>query len=204
MKKGDVQRRFFIAVFPPRDVAEKVEKIILKGPRRWSWCKKDNLHISLAFPGHLSNDDLGKLKGALAKAAHRAFDISLAGMSFFLDNRNKVKKAREHVLWVRPDFRADNELKTLHREIAGLMKEAGFKIGRDDFSPHMTLAKIEKDDISLMKEFANACSGAKTRRWKCGSFSIYESISKSHSAHPANNNGKGSKYKKIAEFTLAA
>lgn len=202
MKKGELRRKFFIAVFPPRDVVEKVEKVMLKGPRQWSWNKKDNLHISLAFPGYLLNDDLDRLKGALGKVTHRAFDISLRGLGFFLDNKNKVKKQQEHVLWMRPDFRSDNELKTLHREIIGLMKDAGFNYGRDDFSPHMTLAKIERNEIDLMKDFASSASDAKTRSWRCGSIALYESFSKNDDKHPVNNNGKGSKYKKIAEFKL--
>ena len=204
MKKGELRRKFFIAVFPPRDVAEKAEKIMLRGPRHWSWNKKENLHLSLAFPGFLFEDDVERLQTALGKVGHRAFDISLKGIGIFLDNKNKVKKQQEHVLWAKPDYRAENELKILHRKIITQMKAAGFKYGRDDFAPHMTLAKVEKDGIDLMKDFAAACGDEKMRRWKCGSFALYESIAKKDSTHPANNNNKGSKYKKVAEFKLMA
>lgn len=203
MNKGELRRKFFIAVFPPRNVVEKVGKIMLKGPEHWSWNKKDNLHISLAFPGHLLSDDLDRLKGALEKIEHKAFDISLQGVGFFLDNKNKVKKQQEHVLWMRPDLPSDIEIRTLHREIIGLMKDAGFSYGRDDFSPHMTLAKVERNEIDLMKEFSSSCSDVKTRSWRCGSIALYESLNRNDDKHPANNEGKGSKYKKIAEFKLA-
>ena len=204
MKKGSLRRKFFVAVFPPRDVAEKAEKVMLKGPRHWSWNKKHNLHISLAFPGYLTESDLEKLRGVLSRVTHKAFNVSLKGMGFFLDNKNKVRKEQEHVLWIKPDFRAENELKILHHEIVSLMKNAGFNYGRDDFSPHITVAKIEKEEIDLMKNFASACGDVRARTWKCSSFAIYESLTRKDPDHPVNNNGKGSKYKKITEFHLSA
>lgn len=206
MEKGDLRRKFFIAIFPPQDVAEKAEKIILKGRQNgwsWDWKKKEDLHISLAFPGFLSSREMDKLKDALSKVAHKAFGISLNGIGMFFDNKNKAKKKNEHVLWLRPDSRTDNELKILHREITGRMQEAGFfSAGRDCFAPHVTLAKVDKDDVPLMKKFADACANRKVRKWHCGSFAIYESLSRRDPRHPVNNHGRGSKYEKVAEFPL--
>lgn len=206
MQKGEVRKRFFIAVFPPPEVADKIEKIMLKGPRGkdWSWNKKENLHISLGFPGALTPPELDKLKSAMAGIAHRAFRISLKGIDVFFDNKNKVQGRREHVVWLQPASPGAIDLKTLSREIAGAMKK-NLKLkegGPTYFTPHMTIAKTGDKDPGLVKSFAAACRALPSLGWDCLSFGIYESLNSRDPDHPANNRGRGSKYKKTAEFNL--
>jgi len=203
MKKGKLQRRFFVAIFPPPAVVKQMERMAIKGPDHWRWNRTPDLHLSLAFPGGLSEKDIKRLKQTLGKVVHKAFNIAFEGIGFFLDNRNRVKKISEHVLWAKPDFRADNELKTLQREIMTALKDAGFSHGRDDYAPHMTLAKVEQTDVTLMKDFADVNGNIKSKGWLCSSFALYESLKKSSPNHPANNDDVGSKYKKIAEFKLS-
>lgn len=205
MQKEGLRRRFFIAVSPPPDVAAKIGKIMLKGPldRGWSWSRREDLHISLGFPGELTGGELEKLKDAMAGVVHRAFRVTLKGIDAFFDRKNTGTKQREHVLWMQAGSPACMELKTLHREIEGAMKKAlRMKDGGPPFIPHMTLAKTGVDDHGPMKDFAVACEACPAMTWECRSFAIYETLGKRHPDHPANNHNCGSKYKKIAAFNL--
>lgn len=205
MQKGDLRGRFFIAVFPPPEIAAKVEKIMLKGPRNrgWGWSRKEDLHISLGFPGALAAPELEKLKKALAAVVHRAFKITVKGMDAFFDNKNNNAKEREHVLWLQPASPSNLELKTLQRAITTALKEAfpASGGGGPPFSPHMTVAKINSNDHDAMKEFA-AASQSHAAAWICRSFGLYEKLNNRHPEHPASNRGRGSKFKKIAEYNL--
>lgn len=210
MNKKQIKRRFFIAVFPPEHIAKQIESIKRYGPSSWEWKNAEDYHISLAFPGTLNETELEKLKKSLEKIAAESFDLTLDDIKIFespiiQQNQNRRKMKNRHVLWGNPDDGTGNEQRKilgLHFSIAHTLRRHGFKYGIKDITPHLTLAKAPNDEIDLVKEFCRAAKGTKNLSWHCDRFGLYETLSPSDKRHPKNNNGRGSRYVKIAEFKL--
>ncbi len=202
MEKGELKRQFFIAVFPPEWATEKIRKLTKAGPDSWEWKRPEDYHISLAFPGHLTERQFKKLVKVLEQIEHKAFNASFAGLSFYLKDP-EGRNTSNHVIWARPDNHADNELRDLHTKIVKLLKASEFRTGNHAISPHLTVARPPPQAGDLTKEFAKAHGTIKAPSWRCDRFYICETLTRSHPEHPANNNGKGTRFKKVAEIRLA-
>ncbi len=203
MEQGELRRRFFIAVFPPKSVVKKLAQLRSDGPRGWEWKWPKDYHISLAFPGPLDERRLAQLKALLETVKRPSFDIGLEKTSHFIGDTKKDRRRNPHVLHAQPTAEAAKELKNLRADIAGRLRAAGFKSGKNDYAPHLTLARVNDKDIDLMKQFSTAHNGLNTRPWRCDRFAIYESLDRNDPTHPANTNSPDSKFRKIAEFRLA-
>jgi 2'-5' RNA ligase len=199
MKKGDLKRQYFIAVLPPRDAVEQIKKLKTKGDSSWGWNNPADYHISLAFPGPLSDKELGRLKKVLSGVKHSSFTMSLDELSFFLRSPLN-KKSGKHILWARANGQADNEIKSLHHKIINRMARHGFKYGKRDMTPHLTVARVEKQDRKLMEDFvrANAKLGAKD--WHCDHFVLCESNGPDHLQDSSQQDPNKSRYKPVAVF----
>lgn len=202
MDKGDLKRQFFIAVFPPEWATEKIKKLTKNGPQKWEWKRPEDYHISLAFPGNLTDKELRQLVKAIEKIDHKAFNLSFDGLSFYLKDP-EGRKTTNHVIWARPDNGGDNELRDLHSKLVEAMKEANFRYGGKGISPHLTVARPPPEAGELTKEFAKAHGKMETPSWRCDRFYICETLQRDHPEHPANNNGTGTRYKKVAEIRLS-
>jgi 2'-5' RNA ligase len=213
MKKDSLKRQFFIAVFPPPAVTEKLRELCEKnraaaGGESWDWKHQPNFHISLAFPGPLTEAELEKLIEVLNNVDHKTFDLSFDGLGYFLkgpSGKGRKQKTDNHVLWARPDKAADNELRSLHHKIVSRMGPASFKFGNRGITPHMTLARpAYSSAIDLVEVFARANGGIKTPPWRCDRFVLCESPGPEHGPGydgEKREPGKG-RYKTVAEFRL--
>jgi 2'-5' RNA ligase len=203
MEKGALKREFFIAVFLPEEVARQVEKQLRKDGeiKGWEWKRPTEYHISIAFPGRLSEQDVEHVIKALQKVDMKSFDMSLSGLSYFLRRQNRQDNNR-HVLWLRPDNNADNALRELNFRVTETLQNSGFLPGSSrEITPHVTLAKPPTTDTNLMQDFARAAAGFQTDNWRCAKFVLCETLGRDHPDHPANN-PSGSRYKVLAEFNL--
>lgn len=201
-EKKSLKRQFFIAVFPPDEIKRQInDNLVHKedATKGWEWKRAEEYHMSLAFPGAITEEELQILIKALDKVYFEAFSMSIDGVGHFLRKENKNNN-NTHVVWARPDNQADNAIRELHYKIVGIMEEYGFKYGNREISPHMTIVKPPVTAHDLMKDFAAAASGFKSEAWQCDRFVLCETLDKSDPDHPHNNNGQGSRYKVIAEF----
>lgn len=205
MEKGDLKRQFFIAVFPPDHIKQQIAQQLKENAGEdfdhWEWKSDDDYHISLAFPGRLTEEELADLLKTLEQVDNETFEISLKGLQWFPREENKAKN-NKHVLWASPDQNGNNSFRELHLKVKALMRRYGFKYGRDEVSPHITIAKTPISDVDLAKDFMNAHNDFGTDSWVCDRFAIYETLSPDDETHPKNNQGEGSRYRKIAEFRL--
>jgi|GEM_PF-1357577 len=204
MKKGDVKRHFFIAVCPPdhvcQDLNNKLNNARPSDPD-WEWKQPENYHISLAFPGPLDDKNLQELKRILSRVNMPSFDMKLEGMGVFMRSQNS-KQNNTHVVWARPDNKCDNALRRLHYKIANLISKSGFKYGKRDVTPHITIVKTPVLQGQKTHDYLNANHDVSSDEWHCDSFGLYETIRGSDPDHPRNNNGQGSKYRKVESFQL--
>lgn len=201
MSKGELKRRFFIAVYPPEHIAKALHEATKDIDEDWDRKIPEDYHISLAFPGHLTMAQVERLEESLAELEHAPFKISLTGVSFHWRDPFD-KNARNHVLWARADNDGDNELSDLHSKLVTLLQQKNFRHGLRDISPHITIARPPPEAGDLMKEFAKAHAHIEGESWVCDRIYICETLEKSDPRHPANNNGDGSKFVKVAEIKL--
>ncbi len=203
MEKGTLKRQFFIALFPPAWISERIEALRGQGPKDWDWKQAADYHVTLAFPGRLSDRALKRMKLVLQDIVHEAFDLSFEGLGHFLPKtEGRKKRTPKHVLWARPDGQAESAIRILHNKIAGKLRKSGFKYGLQGITPHLTVAKIPEGDLDLMTAFTKAHGSLEAPSWHCDRFALCEALPGSHDDHPANNNGEGSHYRKIVEFSL--
>lgn len=203
LKKGDLKRRFFVAVMPPAPTTTPMTTLRGKGPAGWDWKGQEDYHISLAFPGMLNDAQLIRLLAALASVQHDSFDAQFTGLAYFLRDPHARSRTAQNVLWARPDHTTDNQLRSLHFKIARVLAENHLDYGIKDITPHLTLAKVPANDNHLIESFAAAHDGhGVTPLWRCDRFGVYETLDRSDPRHPANNAGRGTRYVRVAEFTL--
>lgn len=203
LRRGDLKRRFFIAVMPPPATTAAITQLRGQGPAAWDWKGHDDFHISLAFPGLLNEAQLTRLLTALATVQHDAFDAQFTGLAYFLRDPHARGRVGVNVLWARPDHTADNQLRSLHYKIAKALADNHLDYGIKDITPHLTVAKVPANDNSLIQAFAAAHDGlGVTGVWRCDRFGVYETLERTDPRHPANNGGRGTRYVRVAEFML--
>jgi len=137
------RHRVFIAINLP----EKIKKELIDFSQKWPdlpvrWAKKESLHLTLAFLGYLSDEDLVKICQAIE-------EISLKHSAFFL-NFNKIDygpkdKGVPRLIWL--EGQKSEKLSLLKKDLDKiLMQTIGFLPENRDFMPHITLARIKKWD----------------------------------------------------------
>ena len=201
-RKGDLKRRFFVAVMPPAPHTGPIDELRSRGPGHWDWKGEADYHISLAFPGLLDDAQVEKLVNVLRDVRHQPFDLAFTGLSTFIKDRAIRSRRDLNVLWARPETSADTQLRALQRKIAQHMARHSFHYGARNITPHLTVAKVPANDNDIVSTFAAAHDGLRTPSWRCDHFALYETLEKGDPRHPVNNNGQGSRYIKVAEFAL--
>jgi len=134
-----MRHRIFIAINLPEEIKKELSKFQYKWPELPAkWTKPENLHITLAFLGYLSDEEVAKLCEITNEVAKRHLPFSI--------NLNKISygppKKPPRMIWVIGKIsKALNDLKNdLENEISG---KVGFQPENRAFTPHITLARIK-------------------------------------------------------------
>ena len=131
--------RLFVALEIPITTRENLATLIAslraitRGPR---WVRPDNLHVTLKFLGEVAEDQLAAVETALGRIrSDRALTLEFRGLGFFPNE----KKPR--VFWA--GIEASANLQTLVADIEGAVEKCGIPREKREFSPHLTLARLE-------------------------------------------------------------
>lgn len=195
--------RLFIALDIDDGIRERLARFI-DGVRNFApdarWVKPESLHVTLKFIGEQPDDAGETIKQALSTVVTGATEIDFRGYGFF----PTAKAAR--VFWI--GMEAGPELASLAAAIDAKLSTLG--IAKEDraFSPHLTLAR------------AAGGSGAPRRLQGDRPNRGFQHLQEKLSALPAPEFGsmtarefflyqsqlspRGSKYSKLAGFTLGA
>jgi len=126
------RRRVFFALWPDDDT-RKVLSRATRGAVRQCGGKPtpvENLHITLAFLGPITPDDLANVE-ALTPPPSEPFELVLDRLSFW---------ERSSVLWIGP-AEIPEPMLTLERELWDRLVDLGFTRERRPYVPHVTLAR---------------------------------------------------------------
>ncbi len=136
-------KRLFIAVMLPAQVRERVAALVdlLEEHRAiLRPARPEGLHFTLRFLGDATLDEERRASEACAAAVVGvgAFPLVISGFSVFPNGR------RPRVVWLGVRDGAA-PLTALQRRVEGELLRRGVIASRDDFTPHLTLARVGGD-----------------------------------------------------------
>ena len=113
------------------------------------WVEPAGIHLTLAFLGELSDDQLAEAVDATEEAAQKAipFEYRLKGLGIF------GSPHQPRVIWMGIEDLPSGQiygspLQQLHRVLTKELELHGFEVEKRPFSPHLTLAR-NKRPLSL-------------------------------------------------------
>ena len=139
--------RCFIAIDLPKEVKEKLVKIIEKLPKeisRFKAVEKENLHLTLKFLGEINDYKVNWVIEQLKNLNIKKFKAYTKGIGFF-PNENFIR-----VVWI--GLEPQEIIKEIHEKIDKVL-EREFKKDKK-FESHITLARIKniKDKRKFIEE----------------------------------------------------
>lgn len=136
-----MRHRAFIAINLP----ERTKKELAKFQSQWQdlpakWTKPENLHITLAFLGYLSDQEMPEICKITEKIAsqNQPFSLNLTKISY-----GPPKQMPPRMVWIKGE--ASEELTKLKNDLENaLSDDLRYKKENRPFSPHITLGRIQK------------------------------------------------------------
>lgn len=129
--------RLFIAIHFPEKVKDRLESginTLRKQGRRASWCRRENLHLTLEFLGELDTPE----KAIAAMEQIRAMPFSLA---FGASGRFRHREG--DIFWL--GFQPNESLLQLQKQLHRALRAQGIPLESRPYRPHLTLARRLKD-----------------------------------------------------------
>jgi RNA 2',3'-cyclic 3'-phosphodiesterase len=188
--------RLFAAITMPTEIRERLLRAITelrpvsRAPR---WVNPDGLHLTLKFFGDADPAQLPTIVSALQSVhAPHATTLRIHGLGYFPNS------LQPRVIWA--GITAGPELQTLATEIQSRVGPLGFPAEERDFSPHITLARINTRERSPAPEptdnlvrAAAAFASYDFGTMHASEFHLFRSTLKS----------TGAEYSKLATFRLS-
>ncbi|MBI2054092.1 MAG: RNA 2',3'-cyclic phosphodiesterase [Candidatus Staskawiczbacteria bacterium] len=135
------KHRIFIAINLPEDIKNKLAFYSKKWPELpCKWIKKENLHITLEFLGHLTDQELADVCLVVEDVSkrHSSFAINLTGISY-----GPKGKMPPRMVWAEGE--KSDGLVLLKKDLQeNLSEKINFNAERKGFVPHVTLARIKE------------------------------------------------------------
>ncbi len=183
--------RLFVAIEVPKNICEKINDFVFRnyrllGNNKFTWVKKDNLHLTLKFLGETKNDLVEKIIEILNSVSSNSkkFKAQIKGVGIF-PNISFIK-----VLWLGIQDN-NNKLSLLAEDIDEKMFQLGFKKETRSFVSHLTIARIKSvKNIEKIKCFIQKFCELSFGVFEVDSITLYESILKP----------QGPEYKIIKKF----
>lgn len=148
--------RLFIAVDLPEPVRRRLARLVADAPSGVRPVRPEQLHVTLHFIGETDDAAVAALAATLAacgtsvpsrrtagvsslrsrETSRPAFTIDITGVGVFPPH------GRPTVLWA--GVADDDDLRTLHADVAGALASCGFAAERRPWVPHVTLARLTR------------------------------------------------------------
>jgi len=129
--------RAFIALEVPEEIKEKIEELQKEfGSEGIVLVKKEAMHITLQFLGNIGEVDVAKVREAMQEIGSAPFEVRLVGLSCFTPEFIKVVFAKVTA--------GSEELVEIYKELADALKEKGLAFEKEEYIPHLTLARVKR------------------------------------------------------------
>lgn len=158
---------YFVAIPIPQEICGMVSHLFCGLPHA-RWVDWHQLHLTLRFLGPLDGATLWDIKEFLPTLTIPTFELRLLGVGLF-----SAKRAGRHVLWV--GCASPPELLALQGKIENGVRALGLPAERRNYSPHITLARIEGDSDARLADYLQAFSHFATPPFKVDRMVLYRS-----------------------------
>ena len=155
--------RLFAAIPLPADIAGSLAKFQQPLPGA-KWVDTADYHITLRFAGDVDNLVARELADFLRRIDVNAFQMRLAGFGAFGGNDPRV-------LWA--GVEAGPELISLQRDVENAARASGLKPERQQFKPHVTIARLRHSRAEAVSRFLERHAGARSRTFLVDHFALY-------------------------------
>ncbi len=175
--------RLFVGIpFPP----ETRQRLALMsgGIPGARWTAVDNFHLTVRFIGEVDGRAYDDVVDALAEVRAPGFDLTLGGIDHF----GKGDKVR--VLWI--GVEKNPALLHLHGRVESALVRAGLEPAGRKYSPHVTLARLERAPSGRLGPFVQANHVVRIGPLAVDRFALFSSWS----------HGEGPLYEIEAEYPL--
>jgi 2'-5' RNA ligase len=183
--------RLFVALEIPSEVRENLAALvetlraISKEPR---WIRPENLHVTLKFLGEVPEMKLDAVRAALAETrSEQPVKLEFRGLGFFPNEKHP------RVFWA--GIEASPNLVKLAGDIDAAMEKLGVQREQRPFSPHLTLARFERQGMPQKLRIAIAENAQR----EFGTLQTNESLLIQSKLKPS-----GAEYTTLASFPFAA
>ena len=137
-----MRHRIFIAINLPEEIKKELEKYQSQWPELpIRWTKPENLHVTLAFLGYLSDEELVEVLRVTKEVAqkHQPFSINLTKIIY-----GPPKKMPPRMVWV--EGAKSKDLANLQLDLEKSLVSSGkikFEPEERSFTCHITLGRIK-------------------------------------------------------------
>ena len=132
--------RVFVAIDLPEDLKEKIFEISQRISRNFP-CKlveKENLHLTLVFLGERSEQEVEKIKKAVADATK-----SFGRIFLVIESLELFPLKRPRGIWFKVDGE-EEKLKELHQKIIDELVKQKIQVENLRFTPHICILRFKK------------------------------------------------------------
>ena len=144
-----MRHRVFIAINLPEEIKQKLHSFQEKWPDLPTrWTKKENLHITLVFLGHLSDEEVFEICKITKEVAskNQSFSLNLTKICY------GPPKKPPRMVWVEGE--KSKELTKLKNDLENALSASnGPKYRKETrpFSPHLTLGRIRQWEFKAIE-----------------------------------------------------
>jgi 2'-5' RNA ligase len=132
----------------------------LRGVRGASirWIPDENLHVTLAFLGHVDESRAGSIVSVLGAGWDAGeFPFTLAGAGAF------PSSGPPRTLWVSVGAGADR-LEELYRVVSGRLSSVGIEPERRPYHPHITIGRVKDASRTAARKVRAVLEGVRVRK----------------------------------------
>jgi 2'-5' RNA ligase len=159
--------RLFVAIPLPGSVKDQIA-LLAGGVPGAKWTDRDNMHLTLRFIGEVAENRMADIHHGLSRVRHPPFEIAVAGIGTFKQGRNAT------LLWVGVD--RNDALHQLHDKIEQALKREGVESDGRRYSPHITLARLQRAPEARLAAFVAAYNLFRLPPFAVQSFVLFSSF----------------------------
>lgn len=175
--------RLFVAIALPEMLRHRLA-MLCRGVKGARWADESNMHLTLRFIGEVEEPQAEDVAAALDRLRAPCFPLSLAGAGHF-ETRGRVRQ-----LWI--GIEPNPALVRLQERIESALQREGLEPERRRFSPHITLARLDRAAPDVIRNWLHENSLFRAEPFAVEEFVLFQSLQ---------GNG-GAVYHAVAEYPL--
>lgn len=165
--------RLFVAIGLPDQIRATLA-LMCSGLEGARWVPAENMHVTLRFIGHVSDDRVSDIDWALRRVSAPAFSVTLKGIGHFGDKSPDA-------VWVGVEERAP--LAHLAQKVDRAVVSAGLDPESRKYIPHVTLARFNRRAKPRLAEFEAQYGLFSAGPFDVTGFTLFESIMGNQGPH---------------------